>query len=152
MMRQIRKIIVHHSAGRDTTTAAEVRADHVTRRGWSDIGYHWWMRRESSGSALWLVEQGRPEATPGAHDSGENADSIGVCLAGDYSHGRAVPAEAWRALVDHVAAICRRYGLAAAAVRTHEEDEPPGSATECAGFAPTTLRAAVGLHLAMLDG
>lgn len=46
------------------------------QRGWSDIGYHWFIKFDGT------VEAGRPEEKAGAHCSGENHDSIGVCLAG----------------------------------------------------------------------
>lgn len=77
-MRQINKIIVHCSAtypdqdvGVDT-----IRKWHVEERGWSDIGYHYVVRRDGT------VEEGRPITKAGAHCKGHNADSIGVCLEG----------------------------------------------------------------------
>jgi N-acetylmuramoyl-L-alanine amidase len=148
MMRTIRTVIVHHSAGRDTETAADVRRFHMAPppkgRGWSDIGYHWLVRRIPEGP--WTVEAGRDEELVGAHDGGENEDSIGVCIAGDYSKGP-VPADGWSVLVATVADVCRRYGLSASAVEGHREDEPRETATACPGFDPATLRAAVAEQL-----
>ena len=152
-MRAITLIIVHHSAGRDTETAEQVRAFHMTPpprgRGWRDIGYHWLVRRASPGSSTWLVEQGRSELIVGAHDADQNAHSIGICLAGDYTQGP-VPPEARRALVDLVVATCRRYGLDAHQVEGHRENEPASTPTACPGFDPAALREEVRDQLALL--
>lgn len=81
-MRQINKIVIHCAdtpAGMDIG-AEEIRRWHTDPRpngnGWSDIGYHWVIRRDGT------VEPGRPEEDPGAHVAGHNADSIGVCVVG----------------------------------------------------------------------
>jgi hypothetical protein len=153
-MRPIRRVIVHHSASRVTETAAEVRHDHVVNRGWKDIGYHWFLHRllapSSAGGDVpgpWTVEQGRDETVIGAHDDGENSDSIGVCIAGDYSKGP-VPADGWAVLVSTVADVCRRYGLTADQVEGHREHETAASATLCPGFDPEELRDSVRVALA----
>jgi len=77
-MRDIRKIIIHAA---DTTASMDIGADeirrwHVEDNGWSDIGYHYVIRRDGT------VEPGRPEHQPGAHVRGHNKDSIGICLVG----------------------------------------------------------------------
>lgn len=148
-MRRVTTVIVHHTAGRDTQTAAEIRAFHTAPppkgRGYSDIGYHWLVRRIAGGP--WTVEAGRPEALVGAHDADENADSIGICIAGDYTKGP-VPVDAWAVLVATVADVCRRHGLTADQVEGHREDEPAKTATACPGFEPELLRASVRLQLA----
>lgn len=77
-MRGINKIVIHCA---DTPSnmdigAAEIRIWHVNDNGWSDIGYHWVIRRNGQ------VEEGRPEDQAGAHVRGHNSDSIGVCLVG----------------------------------------------------------------------
>ena len=45
-------------------------------RGWSDIGYHFILSLDGD------IQAGRPIDIPGAHVSGENTDSIGVCYIG----------------------------------------------------------------------
>ena len=45
-------------------------------RGFSDIGYHYVIRRDGS------LETGRPEGEIGAHVQGYNATSIGICMVG----------------------------------------------------------------------
>lgn len=55
--------------------ADEIREWHL-KRGFSDIGYHWIIRRNGT------VERGRDEDKPGAHAKGYNFDSIAICLVG----------------------------------------------------------------------
>ncbi len=45
-------------------------------RGWSDIGYHFVIRRDGT------IETGRPLDVPGAHVRGFNGVSWGICMAG----------------------------------------------------------------------
>ncbi len=77
-MRELNEIIVHCSATRPSADigAAEIRHWHVAGNHWSDIGYHYVIRRDGA------LEEGRPVAIQGAHTSGHNAHSIGVCLVG----------------------------------------------------------------------
>lgn len=76
-MRPITKIIIHCSATPPDMDigAAEIQRWHLDR-GWSDIGYHYVIRRDGT------LETGRPLETPGAHTAGYNTDSIGICLIG----------------------------------------------------------------------
>ena len=76
-MRDIDKIIVHCSAtpeGRHTTVE-EIRQWHL-QRGWKDIGYHYVIYLDGT------IHRGRPESVVGAHCSGYNKNSIGVCYIG----------------------------------------------------------------------
>lgn len=77
-MRAISQFVVHCSATKAALDvgAAEIRRWHVDGNGWDDIGYHYVLRRDG------LVEEGRPVAQAGAHVSGHNANSIGICLVG----------------------------------------------------------------------
>ncbi len=81
-MREITEIIIHCS---DTPShmdigVQEIRQWHTMKppkgNGWQDIGYHLVVRRDGE------VEYGRPYSVVGAHCSGHNAKSIGVCLVG----------------------------------------------------------------------
>ena len=76
-MREINRIIVHCS---DTPDDRQVSVDEIRswhkERGWSDIGYHYVIHQNGK------IENGRPVAKKGAHCSGENHDSIGICLIG----------------------------------------------------------------------
>ena len=76
-MREIKKIIVHCTAtpeGRDHTVA-DIKKWHL-QRGFQDIGYHFVVYRDGS------VHKGRDVSRIGAHCSGHNASSIGVCYVG----------------------------------------------------------------------
>lgn len=76
-MRAIKKIIVHCAdtpEGRDDR-AADIRRWHEAQ-GWNDIGYHYVVDLDGT------IEPGRPIEKAGAHCTGHNADSIGVCYIG----------------------------------------------------------------------
>lgn len=75
--RRIDKIILHCSAtpeGKDYTVA-HIREWHLAR-GFSDVGYHYVIYRDGS------VHRGRPENRVGAHTTGHNPHSIGICYIG----------------------------------------------------------------------
>lgn len=76
-MRHINEIIIHCSAtpeGRDYTVA-DIDRWHK-ERGWRGIGYHYVIYRDGS------VHAGRPVEQIGAHCTGHNANSIGICYIG----------------------------------------------------------------------
>ena len=76
-MRKITKIIVHCAdtpEGRNDT-AADIRRWHKAR-GFNDIGYHYVVDLDGT------IEPGRDVTIAGAHTTGHNADSIGVCYIG----------------------------------------------------------------------
>lgn len=77
-MRKIDLIVVHcayTTPGMDIG-ANEIRRWHIDDRGWSDIGYHYVIRRDGR------VEEGRPIRRQGAHARGHNKNSLGICLVG----------------------------------------------------------------------
>ncbi len=77
-MRQINKIIVHCSATREgeNFTVDTIRKWHVDGRGWSDIGYHFYIDLYGE------IHKGRDIAKIGAHCKGQNRNSIGICYCG----------------------------------------------------------------------
>lgn len=75
--RKITEIIVHCSAtpeGKDYTVD-DIRRWHK-QRGYSDVGYHYIVYRNG------ILAQGRDVNIIGAHASGHNAHSIGICYIG----------------------------------------------------------------------
>jgi N-acetylmuramoyl-L-alanine amidase len=75
--RTIREIIIHCSAtpeGRDYTVE-DIRRWHK-EQGWSDIGYHYVVYRNGH------IEPGRDVDIIGAHCTGHNSNSIGICYIG----------------------------------------------------------------------
>ena len=76
-MRTITEIIIHCSAtpeGKDYTVE-DIDRWHKAR-GWRCIGYHYVVYRDGS------VHEGRPIQEVGAHCTGRNAHSIGICYIG----------------------------------------------------------------------
>ena len=76
-------IVLHHAAAH-TCTAQQIDNWHKGN-GWSGIGYHFFIRKDGS------IYRGRPEWAVGAHASGRNSDTIGVCVEGDYEEERTMP-------------------------------------------------------------
>ncbi len=77
MKRKINKIIIHCSATPPDMDVDSKRVDEWHKqRGWSGIGYHFFIKRDGQ------IEIGRPLEKSGAHTLGENKNSIGICYAG----------------------------------------------------------------------
>ena len=77
-MRNINKIIIHCSATREgqNIPVSTIRDWHVNGRGWSDIGYHFYIDLHGD------IYKGRDIAKIGAHCKGQNRNSIGICYCG----------------------------------------------------------------------
>ena len=73
-----RHLVVHCSATKPEQNigVVEIRKWHVEERRWSDVGYHYIIRRNGR------LEKGRPEDLGGAHVQGHNHDTVGICLVG----------------------------------------------------------------------
>ena len=110
-MRKINKIIIHCTAtpeGREVTTK-DLRKWHVEERGWSDIGYHFFIDLDGE------VHECRPIERTGAHTKGHNWDSIGIAYAGgmnlDNTKSKDTRTEAQHeALVDLLCQLHDAYG------------------------------------------
>ena len=75
--RKINEIILHCSAtaeGQDVTVDT-IRKWHL-KNGWKDIGYHYVIYRDGT------IHTGRPLYQVGAHTTGHNTFSIGICYIG----------------------------------------------------------------------
>jgi len=88
-MRKIDSIYVHCSYTPVSMDigVAEIKHWHTdpkpTGNGWSDIGYHFVIRRDGT------IEKGRLISKRGAHAKGHNKNSIGICLIGGKKGRRA---------------------------------------------------------------
>lgn len=97
-MRVINKIIVHCSAS-DNPSQDSIEAIKdlhtgdpkekiqwgiyaTNKRGWSDIGYHYFISKDG------ILHYGRPLDQAGAHCYGHNSNSIGICISGDKIFNR----------------------------------------------------------------
>ena len=79
-MREINTFIIHCS---DTYPDMDIGVEEIRRwhkeRGWSDIGYHYVIRRNGK------IEEGRNDGIVGAHAKGMNENSLGICMVGGKS-------------------------------------------------------------------
>jgi N-acetylmuramoyl-L-alanine amidase len=114
---QIKKLIIHHSLTKDGQVVdwEAIRKYHIEVNGWDDIGYHWGIERVGGRYAL---EAGRPETVVGAHTKGMNAQSLGICVVGNYDREQLSQA-ALDLLVDLCVRKCRQYGLKPEDIVTH---------------------------------
>lgn len=76
-------IALHHAAAKKCS-AKQVDEWHKNN-GWSGIGYHFFVRKDGS------IYRGRPLWAVGAHVSGKNESSVGICVEGDYSEEKTMP-------------------------------------------------------------
>ena len=127
------KAIAHHfgplPAGRDP---AKIDADyvndlHMRDKGWAGVGYHFIIRLDGT------IEEGRPEWAMGAHDGGENANSLGILVVGDFRAQYPRPQQVL-SLIRLYADLCQRYSWPALErLEGHRDNEPPEPPTECPG-------------------
>tara|TARA_R110002012_G_scaffold224816_2_gene396768 strand:+ start:89 stop:523 length:435 start_codon:yes stop_codon:yes gene_type:complete len=77
-MRNINEIIIHCSATREgqDIPVETIKKWHVEDRGWSDIGYHFYININGE------IKGGRDIAKTGAHCKNHNRNSIGICYCG----------------------------------------------------------------------
>ena len=126
-MRQIKEIILHCSAtaeGRDYTVA-DIDRWHKAR-GWRGIGYHYVIYRDGS------VHPGRPVEQIGAHCTGHNANSIGICYIGGLAADNKTPKDTRtpaqiQALRNLVGELKKKYPGA----RVHGHNEFAAKACPC---------------------
>ena len=86
-MRNITKLIVQCTATRENQpiTVETIRRWHVEGRGWSDIGYHFYIDLEGK------IFKGRDISKLGAHCKGHNRNSIGLCYCGGVEEDGKTP-------------------------------------------------------------
>lgn len=109
------KIILHHSATADSGTVSwnAIRRYHVNECAWTDIGYHFGIefvedKGDPQGSYEILV--GRTLNRDGAHTTGHNSDSIGICFVGNFDTSPPSPGQ-WLQGIKLVKWLCRHYGI-----------------------------------------
>ena len=109
-MRALDKIILHCSATREGQhiTVDTIRQWHL-KRGWRDIGYHYVIYIDGS------VHTGRPIEQVGAHTSGQNTGSIGICYVGGVEKDGKTPKDTLNelqetAMVNLIKALREEYG------------------------------------------
>ena len=70
------EVILHHAEA-SSATVWDINQWHLSN-GWVGIGYHYYIRKDGS------IYRGRPEWAVGAHATGHNDRSIGICCEGAY--------------------------------------------------------------------
>jgi N-acetyl-anhydromuramyl-L-alanine amidase AmpD len=94
--------VVHCSDSEDSLDFGvhDIRKWHL-ERGFSDIGYHYVIRRNGK------VETGREESQVGAHVQGHNSHSIGICWVGRSR----ISQEQLDSLYAILRGLCHKYNL-----------------------------------------
>lgn len=119
--RQIKELIIHCSAtpeGKDYTVDT-IRQWHL-QRGFSDIGYHFVIYRDGS------IKEGRNVNTVGAHCTGHNSNSIGICYIGGCDASGKIAKDTRtdaqkKSLVKLVKDLMIKYGLSKSQIHGHYE-------------------------------
>jgi len=99
---KINKIILHHTAT-DTGTFASIKRHHIKERGFNDIAYHYLITTDGK------VYKGREEHIVGAHTLGQNDQSLGICLVGNFDHYKPNEAQI-KALVTLIKELWNKHG------------------------------------------
>lgn len=96
-----KRVILHHAAMNGSVEA--VHNVHKAK-GWSGIGYHFYVRKDGK------IYRGRPEWAIGAHASGSNYNSIGICAEGNFETDKMPDAQknALKWLVNYIE---QKYGI-----------------------------------------
>ena len=96
------RIILHHAAAK-TCSAEDIHRWHLGN-GWSGAGYHFLVRKDGK------VYRLRPEKAVGAHASGSNSDSLGICFEGDFTSEKMSTTQK-NAGKDLIAYLKKKYGI-----------------------------------------
>lgn len=150
--REITHIVLHCTATPASMDIGvnEIRDWHVTENGWSDIGYHYVIRRDGT------IEDGRPVERQGAHVAGFNKNSIGVALVGGVaSDGKTSEDNFTPEQIDAACTLCIQlmniYGVEYKNVLGHKEvidTITHGSPKDCPVFSMEDFRVRLFLGLA----
>ena len=105
------RIILHHAA-KATCSVQDIQRWHL-ENGWVGIGYHFFVRKDGN------IYRGRPENTVGAHVTGANSDSIGICFEGNYDAETSMPQCQINAGKELVAYLKSKYGVST--VKAHRD-------------------------------
>lgn len=112
-------IVVHHRAGNGDVMS--IHNLHINQNGWSGIGYHFYVRKNGD------VFRGRPIDKMGAHASGHNSHTIGICFEGNFEKEKMsnIQIESGRELIKYI----REYYKSELPVLKHSDV----CATSCPG-------------------
>ncbi|PFE05329.1 N-acetylmuramoyl-L-alanine amidase [Bacillus cereus] len=119
----VTKIIIHHTA-EDGWDVYKTHEFHQKVRGWSGIGYNYFIEEEGT------VFEGRGLYV-GAHAKGYNSETIGICMTGNFDKYDPTIAQ-----IDSLHSLCRdlmeRFSICEAHILGHRELE--GVTKTCPGI------------------
>ena len=149
-VRKIDKIILHHSLTPDNVLLSDTEAirryhmshavdshivtkdeydlmrlnaptKHSFKAPWSEIGYHFLVERDDSdGTDGYDIKTGRNIEISGAHTSGQNEQSIGICVIGNFD-AREPTDEEYTATAKLCYDLMRKYGIKHAEIYGHRD-------------------------------
>lgn len=139
----IKTIVVHHTAVPATITPERLASFSVTKSGWPGIGFHFVIAEDGA------IRQTNALETVSFHAGSQNATSVGVAFAGEFSN--TAPADAQITRAAHLIAwLLNSLNLPSSAVRGHNElaETPcPGKQWDSGQTWRDTLREAIQAHL-----
>lgn len=125
-MRKIKAIIIHHSASpRLNTNVSKIKQWHKAK-GWDHIGYHRIIGMDGSVAHTLSFDK------EGYHVYGKNADSIGICVVGNFENEEPTRKQIEK-LIQELVIICKKFGLTSANIYGHYEYALPDQSTACPG-------------------
>lgn len=137
--REINKVIVHCAA---TMPSMDIGLEEIKRwhtapepegNGWSDVGYHFIIRRNGQ------LEYGRPVDRVGMHAKGENQDSVGVCLVGGLNENREPDSNFTLQQLDMLRHLIKSLELCHGPIKVYGHRDLPGVKKACPCFDVTAL-------------
>ena len=142
-MREINKIIVHHSFTADHELLSSfdaIKRYHMNNNGMQNIAYHYVIEFVNSKP---YVHVGRSLETTGAHCKNQNETSIGICIVGNFDiETQAIEIE--NKLVDLCDALMRKFQIGIFNIFPHHFFAPYKS---CPGHKFDWTRFIINLHI-----
>ena len=98
-------IVIHHSGteNRKDLSVSEIHKYH-RNLGWAGIGYHFVIRKDGT------IERGRYLDTIGAHCYEHNANTVGICLSGNFNYDKPTRKQ-MNSAKKLTAWLCQKYHL-----------------------------------------
>jgi len=117
---KVQRIVLHHAEAKNCTIY-DIHQWHLSN-GWSGCGYHFLIRKDGT------IYRGRPENKLGAHTSGMNTGSLGICFEGSFM-AEEMSQEQIKAGQELVSYLCDKYDILKAKVYRHKDL----NSTDCPG-------------------
>ena len=96
------RLVIHHAAA-ENLSPEEIHQMHLDR-GWSGIGYHFYIRSDGT------IYRGRDENKVGSHVAGNNTNTLGICLEGNFEEN-GVSKKQLEALLNLSTYLCLKYDI-----------------------------------------